>query len=72
MERAIEYSEEIGCRLLVLNAKESSIDFYKKLDFKMLKQQDTRIEKTMYLVMPKENSVDLSSSVTLVKGHYKN
>ena len=54
MSQALEYSEEIGCRLLVLNAIPSSVDFYKKNNFKQLKRQEKRREKTMYQVIPKE------------------
>lgn len=54
MSKAVEYSGEIGCRLLVLNSLPSSIEFYNKCNFKQLKRQDNRREKTMYQVIPKE------------------
>lgn len=54
MSQAIEYSEEIGCRLLVLNSLPSSIEFYNKCNFKQLKGQEKRREKTRYQVIPKE------------------
>ena len=54
MSQAIEYCEEIGCRLLVLNSIPSSIKFYNKCNFKQLKGQEKRREKTMYQVIPKE------------------
>lgn len=54
MFKAIELSKDIGCRLLVLNAIPESVGFYKSLKFTELKDQRKRIEKTMYLVIPKE------------------
>ncbi len=54
MTKAIKYSEDIGCRLLVLNAIPKSVVFYKKRNFIMLRGQGQRREKTMYLVIPKE------------------
>lgn len=54
MSQAIEYSAEIGCRLLILNSLPSSIEFYNKCNFKQLKGQEKRREKTMYQVIPKE------------------
>lgn len=54
MSQALEYPEEIGCRLLVLNSLPSSVKFYTKCNFKQLKRQEKRREKVMYLVIPKE------------------
>ena len=54
MSQALEYSQEIGCRLLVLNSLPSSVEFYHKCNFKQLKRQEKRREKVMYLVIPKE------------------
>lgn len=53
MSRAIEYSKSIGCRSLVLNAIPQFIGFYKEIGFIELKQKK-RVQKTMYLVIPKE------------------
>lgn len=54
MRKAIEYSRTIGCRSLVLNAIPESIGFYKGLGFTELKDQRGRVQKIMYLVIPKE------------------
>lgn len=54
MNKAIELSKDIGCRLLVLNSIPTSVGFYKNLNFIELKNQKGRQEKTMYLVIPKE------------------
>lgn len=54
MDKAVNYSEGIGCRFLVLNAVPESVEFYKKCDFKELKAQKGRIQKTMYSLIPKE------------------
>ncbi len=53
MDKAIKYSEETGCRLLVLNT-EKYVEFYRKRNFIMLRGQGQRREKTMYLVIPKK------------------
>ena len=54
VSKAIEYSESIGCRLLVLNAIPISVDFYKKCNFIELKKQKNRVQQIMYFVIPKE------------------
>ena len=54
MRQALEYSEDIGCRLLVLNSLPSSVKFYTSCNFEQLKRQEKRREKVMYLVIPKE------------------
>ena len=54
VNKAIEYSESIGCRLLVLNAIPTSVDFYKKCNFIELKKQKNRVQQIMYFVIPKE------------------
>jgi GNAT superfamily N-acetyltransferase len=54
MSQALEYSREIGCRLLVLNSLPSSVEFYHKCNFKQLKRQENRREKVMYLIIPNE------------------
>lgn len=54
LKEALEYSEEIGCRFLVLNAIPESRDFYFKCNFRDLIKQEKRIEKVMYLPIPKE------------------
>lgn len=61
MDKAVKYSEETGCRLLVLNT-EKKIKFYKNRNFIMLKGQGQRREKTMYLVIPKEMFQNTTSS----------
>jgi len=54
MSQALEYSREIGCRLLVLNSIPSSVEFYRKCNFKQLRRQENRREKVMYLIIPRE------------------
>ena len=54
VNKTIEYSESIGCRLLVLNAIPTSVDFYKKCNFIELKKQKNRVQQIMYFVIPKE------------------
>jgi GNAT superfamily N-acetyltransferase len=57
LKEAIEYSAEIGCRFLVLNALPTSVGFYEKCHFKELKERG-REQKTMYTVIPQEMFVN--------------
>lgn len=53
-DRALKFSERIGCRFLILNAREEVIGFYEKYGFKLLPDQDKRIEKMLFLnIIPK-------------------
>ncbi|MGE0689011.1 MAG: hypothetical protein AB7O87_00215 [Candidatus Nitrosocosmicus sp.] len=54
LKEALEFSEEIGCRFLVLNAIPESRSFYLRNNFRELTKQEKRIEKVMYLPIPKE------------------
>lgn len=49
LAKAYEFSEKVGCRFLVLNAKRDVIDFYEKYGFKLLPKQEKRIEPVMFL-----------------------
>ena len=53
MRKALKYSERLDVGF-GSNAIPSSVDFYKKNNFKQLKRQEKRREKTMYQVIPKE------------------
>ena len=54
MSEAIKYSEQIGCRILVLNSLPTSIGFYERCNFVAIKGQEKRKQITMYQVIPKE------------------
>jgi GNAT superfamily N-acetyltransferase len=47
--KAEEFSEKVGCRFLVLNARRKVIGFYEKYGFKLLPRQEQRREPIMYL-----------------------
>ncbi|NWF97254.1 MAG: GNAT family N-acetyltransferase [Candidatus Thorarchaeota archaeon] len=47
--KAYEFSEKVGCRFLVLNAKREVMPFYEKYGFKSLPKQEKRIEPVMFL-----------------------
>jgi predicted N-acetyltransferase YhbS len=47
--KAYEFSEKVGCRFLVLNAKRDVIGFYEKYGFKLLPKQEDRREPVMFL-----------------------
>ena len=49
LDRAIKFSEKIGCRFLVLNSIRKAIPFYEKYGFKLLKGQENRREPIMFL-----------------------
>ena len=49
LDRALTFSERIGCRFLVLNAIRKAIPFYEKYGFKLLKEQENRREPIMFL-----------------------
>ena len=48
-DRALKFSEKIGCRFLILNAQEAVIGFYEKYGFKLIPKQKNRREKLMFL-----------------------
>lgn len=53
-DRALKFSERIGCRFLILNARQEVIGFYEKYGFKLLPDQDKRNEKMLFLnIFPK-------------------
>jgi predicted N-acetyltransferase YhbS len=47
--KAYEFSEKVGCRFLVLNAKRNVIGFYEKYGFRLLPKQEGRREPIMFL-----------------------
>jgi predicted N-acetyltransferase YhbS len=47
--KAYEFSERVGCRFLVLNAKRDAVGFYEKYGFKLLPKQEDRKEPVMFL-----------------------
>lgn len=47
--KAYKFSEEVGCRFLVLNARREVISFYEKYGFKLLPRQEKRREPVMFL-----------------------
>jgi GNAT superfamily N-acetyltransferase len=47
--KAYQFSEEVGCRFLVLNAKRDVIGFYEGYGFKLLPDQEERREPVMFL-----------------------
>lgn len=49
LAKAYEFSEKVGCRFLVLNAKREAIEFYEKYGFKLIPKQEKRREPIMYL-----------------------
>ena len=49
LDRAIKFSERVGCRFLVLNAIRKAIPFYEKYGFNLLKRQKGRREPVMFL-----------------------
>ncbi len=49
LNMAIELSERVGCRFLVLNAKRRVIGFYRKYGFRLLAGQEQRREPIMFL-----------------------
>jgi hypothetical protein len=49
LAKAYEFSEKVGCRFLVLNAKREVMGFYIKYGFKLLPKQEDRREPVMFL-----------------------
>jgi predicted N-acetyltransferase YhbS len=47
--KAYRFSEEVGCRFLVLNAKRDVISFYRRFGFKLLPKQEKRDQPLMFL-----------------------
>jgi len=47
--KAYNFSEKVGCRFLVLNAKRDVVGFYEKYGFKLLPKQEERREPVMFL-----------------------
>jgi len=47
--KAWKFSEKIGCRFLVLNARQDALPFYEKYGFKLLPRQGNRREPAMFL-----------------------
>ena len=46
--KARELSKTVGCRFVIVDAKQNSIDFYKRMLFKLMKKSTNRIYPTMY------------------------
>jgi GNAT superfamily N-acetyltransferase len=49
LDRALRFSERVGCRFIVVNAIESAIGFYQKYGFVLLPDQKGRKQKIMFL-----------------------
>ena len=49
LDRALKFSDKIGCRFIVVNAIESAIGFYEKYGFILLPGQKSRKQKLMFL-----------------------
>ena len=49
LDRALKFSERVGCRFLTVNAIESAIGFYLKYGFVLLPGQRDRKQKIMFL-----------------------
>lgn len=49
LAKAYEFSDKVGCRFLVLNARRDVIPFYEKYGFKLLRRQEGRREPMMFL-----------------------
>ncbi len=49
LDRALRFSERIGCRFIVVNAIESAIGFYRRYGFILLPSQKERKQKIMFL-----------------------
>ena len=49
LDKAIKFSERVGCRFLVLNAIRKAMKFYEKYGFALLKGQEKRREPVMFL-----------------------
>ena len=63
LTQAIELSERVGCRFLVLNAERKVIGFYEQCGFKLLQNQEKRRQPMMFLSIP----LSLRSSVKEIK-----
>lgn len=46
--KACDFSQEIGCRFLIVDAKPEAVSFYEQNGFKLFKKQDTRRYPTLY------------------------
>lgn len=49
LAKAWTFSEKVGCRFLVLNARRYALPFYGKYGFKLLPRQENRREPVMFL-----------------------
>jgi GNAT superfamily N-acetyltransferase len=49
LDRALRFSEGVGCRFILVNAIESAIGFYKKYGFVLIPDQKDRKQKLMFL-----------------------
>lgn len=49
LDRALKFSERVGCRFIVVNAIESAIGFYQKYGFVLMPDQKDRKQKIMFL-----------------------
>lgn len=57
LDRAIRFSERVGCRFLVLNAIQTAISFYEGYGFKLLPKQEKRREPIMFLNIFSEKQI---------------
>lgn len=49
LDKAMKFSQKVGCRFLVVNSIQKAIRFYEKYGFKMLPKQEGRKEPVMFL-----------------------
>lgn len=67
LDRAIKFSERVGCRFLVLNAIRKAIPFYEKYGFKLLKRQEKRREPVMFLNIFSKKQIEYYSNYQNIK-----
>jgi len=54
LDRALRFSERVGCRFMIVNAIESAVGFYEKYGFVLLPDQKGRKQKIMFLNIIRE------------------
>ena len=55
-DRAIKFSQRVGCRFLVVNAVESAVGFYTNYGFVLAPKQEKQKQKLMFLDITKRKS----------------
>ena len=58
LAKAYKFSEEVGCRFLVLNARREIISFYEEYGFKLLPRQESRREPVMFLNIHSKKKIE--------------